>query len=338
VPWNFHEFSPGRVDLSSPSRHLARFLRLAQAHNLLVILRPGPYVCAELEFGGLPAWLLADGPVAIRTYAQPYLSHVDRWWGVLLPALKAEGLLLDDGGPVMMLQIENEYGAQLPLVWIPVAQPVSSSSIIFLPSCDHPSPKCAGHFGDASRNVADRLYLEHFVEHTSTTDPRSSPPPTIIQCAGHFGEASRNLADRLYLEHLVELVRKYLGGGLLLSTTIPTAPPLPPIMQCAGHFGDASRNVADRLYLEHLVELARKYLGGGLILFTTDPDENAKLARGTLSVGESKYGDQASRPPTSSVMISTAVVLKRFLVPQRSPAQGMALGHGSARTFPAASR
>eukprot|EP00962_Isochrysis_galbana_P041588 scaffold15316_cov105-Isochrysis_galbana.AAC.1 len=49
------------------------------------------------------------------------------------------------------------------------------------------------------------------------------------------------------------------------------------------------------MYLEHLVELARRYLGGGLLLFTVDPDDDAKLARGTLSVGASKYGDQARR-------------------------------------------
>lgn len=136
VPWNFHEPFPGRVDLASPSRHLFRFLRLAQAHGLLVVLRPGPYVCAELEFGGLPAWLLADGPVALRTYAQPYLGHVDRWWGVLLPALRAEGLLLDDGGPVMMLQIENEYGerfcssARLSSAGQPVTLHTSSSPFL----------------------------------------------------------------------------------------------------------------------------------------------------------------------------------------------------------------
>ena len=47
--------------------------------RMQVVLRPGPYICAELEFGGLPAWLLAEGPIQLRTMAQPYISHVERW-------------------------------------------------------------------------------------------------------------------------------------------------------------------------------------------------------------------------------------------------------------------
>ena len=58
VFWNFHEPLEGQFDFSSPSHNLSHFLNLAQAEGLLVLLRPGPFECAEWDFGGLPLWLL----------------------------------------------------------------------------------------------------------------------------------------------------------------------------------------------------------------------------------------------------------------------------------------
>ena len=66
VPWNFHEPAEGRVSFSGP-RDLGRFLRTAQEEGLVVFLRPGPYICAEWEFGGLPAWLLGKDPAPRRS-------------------------------------------------------------------------------------------------------------------------------------------------------------------------------------------------------------------------------------------------------------------------------
>lgn len=86
------------------------FLRTAADVGLSVLLRAGPYMCGEWEFGGFPAWLLNQTqPVTLRTYGQPYIDLVDKWWGELLPRIKP--LLYANGGPVIMMQVENEFGS-----------------------------------------------------------------------------------------------------------------------------------------------------------------------------------------------------------------------------------
>lgn len=91
-------------------RNLTAFLAIAQRLNMLVVLRAGPYMCGEWEFGGLPAWLFANGSITLRTMAQPYWAHVEAWWGQhLLPAVRP--MLYTNGGPVVMVQVENEYGS-----------------------------------------------------------------------------------------------------------------------------------------------------------------------------------------------------------------------------------
>jgi len=74
-----------------------------------VIVRPSPYICAEWEFGGLPSWLLADSNMRFRSYYEPYLEKVDRYYDVLLKKLVP--LLQTNGGPIIAMQIENEYGS-----------------------------------------------------------------------------------------------------------------------------------------------------------------------------------------------------------------------------------
>lgn len=108
VPWNFHEETPSQYDFSG-DRDLQYFLQLAQDLGLFVILRPGPYICAEWEMGGLPAWLLTKKNIVLRSSDQDYLSAVDTWMGKLLPMIKP--FLYQNGGPVLMVQVENEYGS-----------------------------------------------------------------------------------------------------------------------------------------------------------------------------------------------------------------------------------
>nr|WP_307865376.1 beta-galactosidase [Streptomyces montanisoli] len=108
VPWNFHEPSPGRTRFDG-SRDVTRFVRLSQEEGLDVIVRPGPYICAEWDNGGLPVWLTGRPGMRPRTSYPPFLDAVGRWFDELIPRLAA--LQAVRGGPVVAVQIENEYGS-----------------------------------------------------------------------------------------------------------------------------------------------------------------------------------------------------------------------------------
>ncbi len=108
VAWNVHEPVRGRFDFTG-AQDVAAFVRTAGSLDLDVIIRPGPYICAEWEFGGLPGWLLADPAVRLRRTDGPYLSAVDAWFDALVPVLVP--LLAGQGGPVVAMGVENEYGS-----------------------------------------------------------------------------------------------------------------------------------------------------------------------------------------------------------------------------------
>ncbi|WP_439379833.1 glycoside hydrolase family 35 protein [Amycolatopsis lexingtonensis] len=108
VPWNFHQPKPGRADFGG-WRDLPAFIRLAGQLGFPVIVRPSPYICAEWEFGGLPAWLLADRDLELRCADPAYLKAVDAWYDQLIPRLAP--LEAKHGGPIVAVQIENEYGS-----------------------------------------------------------------------------------------------------------------------------------------------------------------------------------------------------------------------------------
>ncbi|MFI1720163.1 beta-galactosidase family protein [Streptomyces sp. NPDC020489] len=102
VPWNLHEPRPGAYDDVGA---LGRFLDAAREAGLWAIVRPGPYICAEWENGGLPHWLTGRP----RTGDEEYLGHVERWFRRLLPQVVDRQW--GRGGPVILVQVENEYGS-----------------------------------------------------------------------------------------------------------------------------------------------------------------------------------------------------------------------------------
>ena len=109
VPWNRHERVRGSFDFTGMA-DLERFLALAAEADLAAIVRPGPYICAEWENGGLPAWLRAEDPsTPLRCSDPAYLAAVDDWFAELIPRLA--GHQADRGGNVIAVQIENEYGS-----------------------------------------------------------------------------------------------------------------------------------------------------------------------------------------------------------------------------------
>jgi beta-galactosidase len=108
VFWNLHEPTPGQYDFSGQN-DLATYIRTAGEVGLHVILRPGPYVCAEWELGGYPAWLLADPDLVLRSTDPKFTAPAARWLDRLGRELAP--LFADRGGPIIAVQVENEYGS-----------------------------------------------------------------------------------------------------------------------------------------------------------------------------------------------------------------------------------
>lgn len=107
IPWNMHEPKKGEFCFEG-MLDITAFVKTAQELGLYVIVRPSPYICAEWEFGGLPAWLLAGDGMKLRTNFEPFLKHVGDYYDTLLPVLVP--MQITHGGPIILMQIENEYG------------------------------------------------------------------------------------------------------------------------------------------------------------------------------------------------------------------------------------
>lgn len=108
VCWNLHEAQKGVFDFSG-MLDIERFLETAQKLGLYAIVRPGPYICAEWEFGGFPAWLLKDKNIELRCNNETYLGHVRDYFEKLFSVLRPH--LITNGGNIIAIQIENEYGS-----------------------------------------------------------------------------------------------------------------------------------------------------------------------------------------------------------------------------------
>ena len=108
VFWNLHEQEEGKFDFTG-NKDIAKFCRLAQKHGMYVIVRPGPYVCAEWEMGGLPWWLLKKQDVQLRSLDPYYMERV----GIFMKEVGKQlaDLQITRGGNIIMVQVENEFGS-----------------------------------------------------------------------------------------------------------------------------------------------------------------------------------------------------------------------------------
>ncbi len=109
VFWNYHETAPGVWNFKTGNRNLAEFIKLAGKEGLMVIIRPGPYACAEWEFGGYPWWLEKEKSLVIRSYNKPFLDSCRNYINELAGQIK--NLQVTNGGPIIMIQAENEFGS-----------------------------------------------------------------------------------------------------------------------------------------------------------------------------------------------------------------------------------
>ncbi|CAG9769747.1 unnamed protein product [Ceutorhynchus assimilis] len=115
IAWNLHEPEQGSYDFGDGGSeledflNLEEFIELAKSEDLFMIVRAGPYICAEFEFGGFPSWLLREDKLTVRSSNELYMNHVTRWFNVLLPILAKHQFT--KGGPIIALQVENEFAS-----------------------------------------------------------------------------------------------------------------------------------------------------------------------------------------------------------------------------------
>jgi beta-galactosidase len=107
--WNYHETGEGVFDFTTGNHNIQEFFRIAQEEGMWLIVRPGPYVCAEWDFGGLPPYLLRTPDIKIRCMDSRYMAAAERYIKRLAEEIKP--FMVTRGGPILMLQIENEYGS-----------------------------------------------------------------------------------------------------------------------------------------------------------------------------------------------------------------------------------
>lgn len=107
--WNYQEPEEGIFDFKNGNHNIAEFIRICQQEGMWVLLRPGPYVCAEWDFGGLPSYLLKIPDIKVRCMDSRYMNAVTKYFNRL--AKEVRPLLCTNGGPILMVQIENEYGS-----------------------------------------------------------------------------------------------------------------------------------------------------------------------------------------------------------------------------------
>lgn len=107
--WNYHEPKEGVFDFTTENRNIAEFIKICQQEGMWVLLRPGPYVCAEWDFGGLPPYLLKYPDIKVRCMDPRYMAATQRYISEL--AKQVTALQCVNGGPILMVQIENEYGS-----------------------------------------------------------------------------------------------------------------------------------------------------------------------------------------------------------------------------------
>ena len=110
VFWNAHEKEEGKYDFTTGNLDTAQFLRIAREEGMWINLRPGPYCCGEWDFGGIPTYLLRYKDLKLRTLKdEHYTKAVENYYRELAKIVRPN--LAENGGPILIVQIENEYGS-----------------------------------------------------------------------------------------------------------------------------------------------------------------------------------------------------------------------------------
>ena len=191
VQWSLHNPKDGLYNWDGIA-NVEEFVKIAQEEGLYIILRPGPYICAELDNGGLPYWLATKYPgIKVRTSNSDYFREVTKWYSVLMP--KFEKYLYGNGGNIIMVQVENEYGS--------------------FESCN---TEYKNFLRDETlKHTEDKALL-------FTTDMPYEKDLTCGSIEGVYHTTDFGIADLDRIEHNFNLLRKYQPHGPLVNSEFYT--------------------------------------------------------------------------------------------------------------------
>ncbi|XP_069003173.1 beta-galactosidase-1-like protein 2 [Embiotoca jacksoni] len=215
VPWNLHQPERGRFNFHT-QLDLEAYISLAAELGLWVILRPGPYISSELDLGGLPSWLLQDSSMRLRTTHPGFTQAVNKFFDKLIP--KVVPLQFKKGGPIIAVQVENEYGSfakdQSYMLFIKEALQSRGINELLLTSDIHNTLQSGGVEG-AVRTVKLQKLNQRDIQDLNVIQPNN--PTMVMDYWTGWYDVWGNLHHVLPPEDMVSTVREILRRGMSIN-------------------------------------------------------------------------------------------------------------------------
>ncbi|XP_061105443.1 beta-galactosidase-1-like protein 2, partial [Conger conger] len=212
VPWNLHEPEKGVFNFQR-ELDLEAYLSLAAEVGLWVILRPGPYICSEMDLGGLPSWLLRDDNMKLRTTYPGFTEAVSNFFDKLIP--KVVPFQFKKGGPVIAVQVENEYGSfAKDRDYMPFIKEALQSRGIgeLLMTSDNYNGLNYGGVDGALRTVNMQKLKPEGLKYLDAMQPQS--PKLVMEYWAGWFDTWGDLHHVFAAEDMVAVVRKILKQGM----------------------------------------------------------------------------------------------------------------------------
>lgn len=221
VFWNYHEQTPGVFDFSE-DKDIASFCKLAQKHGMYVIVRPGPYVCAEWEMGGLPWWLLKNDSIQLRSMDPDFMRYVRRY--IKRVGEELADLQITKGGNIIMVQVENEFGSYgIDKKYVSAIRDVVRESF-----SDVPLFQCDWSSNFLNNGLDDLLWTVNFgtgadidAQFAKLKEVR---PKTPLMCSefwsgwfDHWGRKHETRDGSIMVENLKEMLEKGISFSLYMT-------------------------------------------------------------------------------------------------------------------------
>ncbi|KAI1903367.1 hypothetical protein AGOR_G00026460 [Albula goreensis] len=212
VPWNLHEPERGVFNFHR-QLDLEAYLNLAAEVGLWVILRPGPYICSEMDLGGLPSWLMRDENMKLRTTYPGFTEAVNTFFDKLIP--KVVPLQFKKGGPIIAVQVENEYGSYAKdenyMPFIKEALQSRGIDELLLTSDNQEGLKHGGVKG-ALKSINLQKLKPEGLKYLDAIQPLS--PKLVMEYWAGWFDAWGDLHHVFAAEDMVAVVRKILKKGM----------------------------------------------------------------------------------------------------------------------------